>query len=92
MLAANGGGAIIYIGEDSTLYIFPNFTYIRGADTIEINLTSYKYEYFPYINEIDNKRASNDKMKYLKNNGYPFIDIYFGEMEATIGNVTAMQR
>lgn len=87
MLASNVGGVVIYIGEDSTLYVFPSYTYKRGAQTIEINLTSYKYEYYPYINEIDSKFASNDKMKHYKNNGYPFIDIYFGEMNAEIGNI-----
>jgi hypothetical protein len=88
MIASNVGGVIIYIGENSTLYIFPSFTYKLGAGSIEVNLTSYKYEYFPYINEIENKYASNDKMKYYKNMGYPFIDIYFGEMSATIGNTS----
>jgi len=88
MRAANTGGVIIYIGDESTLYIFPNHTYYLGADTIEINQPSYKYEYFQYINELKNIRASNDKMKYFKNLGYPFIDIYIHEMYAKIGNTT----
>ena len=86
MIASNLGGVIIYIGEDSTLYIFPSVTYEQGAKTIEINLTSYKYEYFPYINEIDAKRAANDKMIYYKSLGYPFIDIEFRDMYVRIGN------
>jgi hypothetical protein len=72
----------IYIGEDSTLYIFPDLS----AEIIEINLTSYKFEYFPYINEIDAIRATDAKMKHFRDLGYPFIDMDLHEMYAKIGN------
>jgi hypothetical protein len=75
MIASSIGGVVIFIGEGSTLYIFPNYTYERGAETIEINLTSYKFEYFPYINEIDAKRADSDKRRSFYDLGYPFINI-----------------
>jgi hypothetical protein len=86
MIAVWNGGVIIYIGEDSTLYIFPSITYERGAKKIEINLTSYKYEYFPYINEIDAIRASSAKRRYFRDLGYPFIDIELRDMYVNIGN------
>ena len=62
---------VIYIGEDSTLYIFPDLS----AKIIEINLTSYKFECFPYINELDAIYARRDKMRYYRDLGYPFISI-----------------
>jgi hypothetical protein len=86
MIASNFGGVIIYIGEDSTLYIFPSYTYERGAQTIEINLTSYKFEYFPYINELDAKHAANAKMRSFYELDYPFINIAIRDMYAIIGN------
>ena len=89
MIASNIGGIIIYIGKDSTLHIFPTYTYERGASTIEINLTSYKFEYYPYINEIDDKITANNKMKIYKSNGYPFIDINIRGMSAYIGNINS---
>ena len=85
MKAVNTGGIVIYIGEDSTLYIFPNYTYEEGAKVIEINLFSHKYEYFPYINELNNIQAFNDKMVYYKNLGYPFIDVHIRSMYVRIG-------
>ena len=85
MKASNLGGAIIYIGEDSTIYVFPSHTYEEGADIIEINLGSYKYEYFPFINEIEHKSAVSEKAQYLKKRGYPFISIFLGEMNAKTG-------
>jgi len=90
---ADTGGVIIYIGEESMLYIFPTYNYaVQGVNIFEINLPSYKNEYFPYINEIENKRASNDKMKYYKNQGFTFMDIYIRDMDVTIGNADTASR
>ena len=80
MRASNLGGIIIFIGEDTTLYIFPHHTYYLGAKTIECNLPSYKHVYFPYINELDNISAFNDKIKYYKNLGYPYLQVYIAGM------------
>ena len=88
MKAANMGGAVIFIGEESTLHIFPEFCYTSGADKIEINLSSYKYEYYPFRKGwgIDNVRAFHDMIDYYKNCGYPYIEIYIAEMNAEIVN------
>ena len=85
MKASNRGGAIIFIGEDSTLYIFPEFTYELGADTIECNLSSYKHKYFPKINELKYIESIQDTINFYKNQGYPYINIYIAEMHAQIG-------
>jgi len=85
MKASNRGGAIIFIGEDSTLYIFPEFTYELGADTIECNLSSYKHKYFPKINELKYIESIQDTIIFYKNQGYPYINIYIAEMHAQIG-------
>lgn len=86
MKAANLGGAIILIGKDTTLYIFPECAHERGAGMIECNLSSYKYKYFPYINEVEYKRAIQDTIDYYINQGYPYINVYITEMSAEIGN------
>ena len=86
MIAENLGGAIILIAEDSMLYIFPIQTHIRGTDTITVNLSSYKYKYFPFINEASQVRTFQDTIDYYKNRGYPYIHIYIDEMYARIGN------
>jgi hypothetical protein len=76
MIVSSSGGIIIYIGEDLTLNIFPS----TSAKIIEINLTSYKFELFPFINEIDAIRARSDKARYFKGLGYPFISFNLSEM------------
>ena len=80
MKASNLGGIVIFIGEESTLHIFPEMIYERGADKIECNLPSYKYEYYPYVREIESVLAFNEKIAYFKNCGYPYIGIYIREM------------
>ena len=89
MNTSNRGETIIFIGEDSTLYIFPEFTYELGANTIEYNLSSYKYTYFPHINELDYIRTIQDTIGYYKNKGYLYINIYIAEMYAQIENTIA---
>lgn len=86
MKAVNVGGAVISVGEDSTLYIFPNNTYELGAGTIEINLTLYMYEYYPYMNKLDDIRLFYNKIDYYKDSNYPYINIYIREMSAEIGD------
>lgn len=86
MKAPNKGGVIIFIGEDTTLYIFPDFVSYSGVDTIECNLSLYKYKHFPYINEIEHIKAMQDMRIYLKSCGYPYIEIYLLEMYAQIRN------
>jgi hypothetical protein len=88
MRASNVGGAIIFIGKDSTLYIFPEFTYECGADTIECNLSSYKYKYFPKINELEHIKSIQDTINFYKKSGYPYINIYIAEMYTQIGNIS----
>lgn len=84
--AVNRGGIIIFLGNDSRLYIFPEFTYIRGAETLEINLKTYDYFYFPYPDDIDNISTFNNKIKLFKDKGYPYTCVYIQEMYATFGN------
>jgi hypothetical protein len=87
MLAAHGGGIIVYVGEDRTLYIFPNFTYEKGAGTIEINLSSFEYKYWPYPNGLEEISAFWNKVEYYKNLGYPSINVYIREMHAPIEQI-----
>jgi hypothetical protein len=89
MKAGNLGGTIIFVGEDTTLYIFPIHPYYRGADTIECNLPLYKYKYFPYINEVEHAQFNQNMIDYYENLGYPYINIYIAEMSAKIGNSPA---
>jgi hypothetical protein len=70
MIVAARSTLLIYIGEDTTLYIFPDL----GAEIREINLTSYKPEYFPYINELDAIRARSVIARSFYDQGYPFIN------------------
>jgi hypothetical protein len=86
MRASNLAGVVIFIGEESKLYIFPEITYVVGGDTIEMNLSSYKYEYYPVVRGIENVRAFYDMRDYYRNCGYPYININIGEMYAEIRN------
>lgn len=89
MKASNLGGVVIFVGEDTTLYIFPEFTYYGyGSDSIECNFSFYKYRYFPYINEIEHIEYIKEISDYYKNKKkYPYINIYIGEMHAEFGNL-----
>lgn len=83
ILADNKIGIIIFIGEDMTLYIFPINTYnLRKGEIVikEITLPSYKYEYFPYPDELDDIREFRNTINRYKNHGYPYIDIFIFEM------------
>jgi hypothetical protein len=86
MIASNLSGVIIYIGEDSTLYIFPKHNPEGWAQAMVINLNSYKFEYFPYhFYEPASLAAANAKMNSFYELGYPFINIVIRDMYAIIG-------
>ena len=77
----NIGGILIFIDEDSTLYIFPNNIYELGAKTIECKLSSYNYKYYPYIdNEMDDVNNFYKKIDNFMKQGYPYLNIYIREM------------
>jgi len=84
--ASNLGGVVIFIGEETKLYIFPTYIYELGANKLTVNLSSFKYDYFPYINEICHISEVNKKMKTYKDLNYPYIDIYIREMYVKIMN------
>jgi hypothetical protein len=80
MKASNLGEVVIFIGEESTLYIFPSMVHERGADTIEINLSLYKYKYFPFIWDLGIGIHADKINYYIDKSDYPYIYIYLGTM------------
>jgi hypothetical protein len=83
---ASAGAITIFIGEDSTLYIFSNFSYYRDANTIECNLISYKYKCFPFVDEIENIRTMKDTIENYTIRGYPYAYAHLKEMNIDVGN------
>ena len=97
ILASNRIEILIYIDDDSSLYIFPTPTqsFCSGEHEIkDIKLPSFKYYIFPTEREngMINYRAHDDKIENLRTEGYSFIYIYIPEMLVEVSTYSKKEK